>query len=108
MARILIEVCCGSVDDALAAEQGGAGRIELCSALAVGGVTPSAGTIALTRRSVSLPIMVLIRPRAGGFCYSAQELAVMEADIDQALEKGADGIVFGVLKPDGNIDLPRC
>lgn len=108
MGRVLVEICCESTGDALCARENGADRIELCSALALGGLTPSAGTLELTRRSVDLPIMALIRPRAGGFHYSASEFETLKADVDRAIEAGADGIVLGVLKADGSIDVSRC
>jgi copper homeostasis protein len=106
--RFLLEIAVASVEDALAAETGGADRLELSAALALGGVTPSLGTLIEVRKVVRLPVMVLIRPRPGGFAYSATEFAVMQRDADLALAHGADGIVFGVLNGDGTVDLPRC
>lgn len=104
--RILLEVAAESVDDACAAARGGADRLELCSALDLGGLTPTPATLAAVKRAVKIPVVAMIRPRAGGFCYSEAELAVMEADIDAAVAAGADGLVFGVLLPDGRIDAP--
>jgi copper homeostasis protein len=106
--RILLETAVASVEDALAAQTGGADRLELSAALALGGVTPSLGTLIEVKKSVRLPVMVLIRPRPGGFAYSAAEFAVMQRDADQALAHGADGIVFGVLNGAGTVDVPRC
>ncbi|HWY56497.1 MAG TPA: copper homeostasis protein CutC [Terriglobales bacterium] len=108
MTHVLLEICCGSIDDAIEAEKGGADRVELCSALFLGGLTPSVGTIQEAKRRLKIPIMVMVRPRGGGFAYSEAELASMERDTEAALENGADGIVFGVLQSDGAIDIPRC
>lgn len=105
--RVLIEVCVDSVESAIAAEQGGADRVELCDNLIEGGTTPSAGAIALARRSLGIKLHVMIRPRGGDFCYSDVELAIMEHDIKVARELGADGVVFGILTPDGDIDVER-
>ena len=93
-----------SVESALAAERGGAGRLELCDALFDGGTTPSAGMIAACRDRVAIPLFVIIRPRGGGFVYSEPELDVMRRDIVAARGLGADGVVIGVLRRDGRID----
>ena len=106
--NILIEVCCGSVDDAVEAERGGADRIELNSAIFLGGLTPSLGSIIEVKNRLNIPVMVMIRPRAGGFCYSQLELEVMLHDAKLAVEHGADGLVFGILTPDGSVDTERC
>ena len=103
----LLEVCCGSLDDALEAEAGGADRVELCSSLFVGGLTPSFGTIVEAKRRLRIPAIVMIRPRGGGFCYSEPEFAAMQRDAETAIAQGAAGIVFGVLTADGAIDIPR-
>ena len=108
MAHVLLEICCGSIDDAIEAEKGGADRVELCSALFLGGLTPSLGAIQEAKRRLKIPIMVMVRPRAGGFAYSEAELASMERDTEAAVENGADGVVFGILQSDGRIDTPRC
>jgi len=105
---ILVEICCGSLEDALEAEQGGAERAELCSALFLGGLTPSLGTVIEAKARLKIPIMVMIRPRGGGFCYTGPEMAVMERDTVLAVEQGADGIVFGILNADGSIAEERC
>jgi len=102
--RILIEVCVDSVASAIAAEHGGADRIELCSSLIEGGVTPSAGLIETVRDAVSLPLHVMIRPRAGDFCYESEEIEIMRRDISTAIKLGVSGLVFGILKPNGEID----
>jgi len=106
--KILIEVCCGSVDDAFEAEQGSADRIELNSSLFFGGLTPSLGSIIEAKKRLKIPVMVMIRPRAGGFCYTQAEMAVMLNDAKLAVEHGADGLVFGILNQDGSVDTERC
>ena len=104
---IFLEICCGSIDDALQAQAGGAQRVELCSALFLGGLTPSIGTMQYARQQLAIPVMAMVRPRGGGFCYTDAEFATMERDAEALLASGADGIVFGVLKEDGNVDLKR-
>ena len=88
----------------LAAQEGGAHRIELCTSLLEGGLTPSAGTIELARRHLSIDINVMIRPRGGDFLYSDLEVEVMQRDIAVARQLGANGVVFGLLSADGAID----
>jgi copper homeostasis protein len=107
MARVLLEICCGSIDDAIEAEKGGADRVELCSALFLGGLTPSWGTIQEAKRRLTIPVVVMVRPRGGGFAYSEAEMASMERDAEAAVEAGADGVVFGILQADGRIDIAR-
>lgn len=106
--KILIEVCCGSVDDAVEAEKGGADRVELNSAIFLGGLTPSLGSVIEAKKRLNVPLMVMIRPRTGGFCYSKAEMEVMQRDAKLALEHGADGLVFGILTSDGSVDVERC
>lgn len=106
MNSVLLEVCVGNQLSAEAAVAGGAKRIELCSALPLGGLTPSAGLQKTIRqRYPNLTIHVLIRPREGNFVYSPTEVNEMVADIETAISLGADGIVSGALTPDGRIDL---
>lgn len=105
---VLVELCIASVEDAVAAEAGGADRVELNSALPLGGLTPSAGLLAEVRRAVRVPVVAMARPRAGGFCYAAGEFGVLRRDVDFALDHGADGIAFGVLREDGTVDVGRC
>ena len=107
MSKILLEICCGSIDDALQAQAGGADRVELCSALFLGGLTPSLGTIQYARERLTIPIIAMVRPRGGGFCYTDAEFATMERDAEAAIGEGADGIVFGILTPSGTVDLKR-
>ena len=104
---VMMEICVDSVESALAAERGGAHRVELCSNLLEGGVTPSTGLISNTRRRVTIDIHVMIRPRGGDFCYSAEEFETMEQDVLTAKRLGANGIVFGILTDDGEVDLAR-
>ena len=91
-----------------AAESGGGHRIELCSALSLGGITPSYGFIRNSLQTVTMPIHVLIRPRPGDFLYSGAEFEVMKADVLTCGELGAHGVVIGLLKADGSIDSDRC
>ena len=102
---IVVEACVDSVASSLAAERGGAHRLELCDALFYGGTTPTRETIAACRQAVSIPVFVMIRPRGGGFVYSDEERDVMLRDISLARELGADGIVTGALCHDGTIDI---
>ena len=108
MDRIQLEIIASTVGDCVAAESGGADRIELCSAIVTSGLTPSQGTLIEAKKRVQVPIMVMVRPRAGGFCYSEEDFAVMQRDAELLLEHGADGIVFGFLHADGSIDVHRC
>jgi copper homeostasis protein len=105
--EVVIEVCVESVASARAAERGGAQRIELCSDLLEGGVTPSAGLIGVVRSQVSLPLHLIIRPRPGDFCYSDSEFDIMQRDIEVAKSEGADGVVLGILNVEGTVDVER-
>lgn len=104
---LILEVCIDSIESALAAERGGAHRIELCSDLPEGGVTPSAGLIAAVRQMVSIELSVLIRPRPGDFWYSNDEMEVMRRDIATAKQLGADCVVLGILEVNGRVDKAR-
>ena len=103
----LLEVCCGNLESVDAAVAGGARRIELCSALEVDGLTPPVEWIREVRkRYPSLIVHVLVRSRAGDFVYTEEEVETMAAQVEEALEAGADGIVIGCLTAGGNVDLP--
>ena len=107
MDSILLEICCGSAEDAIEAAAGGADRVELCSALFLGGLTPSLGSLLQVKAKTKIPVIAMNRPRQAGFCYSQAEFAVMERDAEIFIEHGADGIVFGILNADGTVDLER-
>lgn len=104
---MLIEIAVFSLESAIAAYNAGANRIELCSAPAEGGLTPSAATLRLARKYVKIPIHVMIRPREGDFCYSVIEFEAMLLDIAAAKMVGIEGIVAGVLNSDGTVDEKR-
>lgn len=104
----LLEVCAGDIDSVIAAAQGGASRVELCSALGEGGVTPSIGFIRSALQVQGIRVHVLIRPRGGDFLYTPQEVDCMVDDIVAAREAGVHGVVIGALTPDGEIDMNAC
>ena len=105
--KILMEICVDSIESALAAERGGADRIELCDNLMGGGTTPSMGMLQSVREYIDIDINFIVRPRSGDFCYSEYEFEVMKKDIEMAKEYGANGIVVGILKHNGEIDVDR-
>ena len=107
MPHILIEACCGSAEDALHAARGGADRVEMNTALYLGGLTPSVGSLRVLRETSAVPVMAMLRPREGGFCYSETAFRTMLSDGEQLLASGADGLVFGCLTPEGEVDEPR-
>jgi copper homeostasis protein len=102
---IRVEICVDSAAGALAAQRGGADRVELCDNLLEGGTTPSAGAIRVARRGLTIGLHVLIRPRGGDFLYSPQEMEVIGEDIQIAKQLGADGVVLGCLTAAGDIDM---
>ncbi|PWK92825.1 copper homeostasis protein CutC [Fulvimonas soli] len=108
MARALLEVAAGSLASALAAQEGGADRVELCGSLAGGGVTPSYGLIAAARERLRIPLYVLVRPRAGDFLYDDAELDAMCRDVEACARLGCDGVAIGALDADGEVDQARC
>ena len=107
MGKVLLEVCCGSADDVIQAYRAGADRVELNCDLFHGGLTPTLGTLITARRQAELPIMAMVRPREGGFCYTEAEFAAAVEDARLLLAHGADGLVFGFLHADGTLDADR-
>jgi len=105
--KIKLEICAFSVESAVAAQRAGAHRVELCSSFIEGGLTPSAGTIRMTRKLLDIECYVMIRPRGGDFCYSSTEFDQMHHDIEYAKKCGADGVVLGVLQTNGNVNITR-
>lgn len=107
MPPIILEICIDSIASALAAQEGGAHRVELCANLFEGGTTPSAATIEIVRKYLTIDLNVMIRPRGGDFLYSELEFAIMRRDIEIAKELGANGVVIGLLTEYGQIDVAR-
>lgn len=103
----IVEICCGSYYDAKNAYLGKAKRIELNSSLYLGGLTPSAATLRQVKKDFDLEIICMVRPRGAGFCYNDEDFLIMKEEAKDLLENGADGIAFGILDQDGNIDLKR-
>jgi len=106
--KYLLEICCYSASDVLTAWQGGAHQVELCSAYAVGGLTPSLGALQLSKSISKIPVNVMIRPRGGNFTYHALEKELMLKDAQIAIENKAEGIVFGALNADNTVDYNFC
>ncbi|NLD60603.1 MAG: copper homeostasis protein CutC [Clostridiales bacterium] len=104
---LFLEICCGSAEDAIEAAKGGAHRVELNSDLFHGGLTPTIGSLIVAKRHIGIPIMCMVRPREGGFCYTDAEFEVMLEDARALIAHGADGIVFGFLDKDGRVDRAR-
>ncbi|EOS59296.1 hypothetical protein C815_02274 [Firmicutes bacterium M10-2] len=102
---MIFEVCAGSLADCIAAQQGGADRVELNSALAVGGLTPSIATLKRVKEKTTLPVICMVRPRAAGFCYEEDEVEVMFGEAEDLLENKADGLAFGFLTDEKNVDV---
>jgi copper homeostasis protein len=105
--KILIEICAYSIDSALAAQSAGADRVELCANPLEGGTTPSHGAMEFARASLGIKLHVIIRPRGGDFLYSDADFAVMRSDIEFCRRTGVDGIVIGLLLPNGSVDMAR-
>ncbi|GLQ97394.1 copper homeostasis protein CutC [Dyella mobilis] len=105
--QALLEIAAGSLASALAAQEGGADRVELCSSLVEGGITPSCGMLTVVRDRVHIPVYVLVRPRGGDFLYDDDEFEIMLRDVETCARLGFDGVVIGALDADGVVD-PRC
>jgi len=105
--KLLLEISVESVEAAAAAERGGANRIELCSDLSVGGLTPQVALIHAVRQQIQIPIFVMIRPRPGNFSYSLTEFEQIKKSIKAARDADASGLVFGILKPNRTVDIER-
>jgi copper homeostasis protein len=106
--KYTLEICANSIQSALAAQAGGAGRIELCQNLEQGGITPSYGLIREVKKRLSIPVLVLIRPRPGDFIYTEEEFNSIKSDIEACKKLGCEGVVTGILDKDGNVDTERC
>ncbi|GAA4304969.1 copper homeostasis protein CutC [Compostibacter hankyongensis] len=104
---VILEICANSAASAIAAQTGGADRVELCDNMAEGGTTPSYGAIAKTREALSIQVYPIIRPRGGDFLYDALEFELMQRDIEVCKQLGCDGVVIGVLTEDGKVDVVR-
>lgn len=104
---MILEICCGSADDVIRAWKGGAHRVELNSNLFHGGLTPTVGSLRVAKQAADIPIMAMVRPREGGFCYTEAEFLTAVEDAKLLLENGADGLVFGFLHADGRVDKER-
>lgn len=105
--KVLIEVCCGSTEDALQSAKGGAERVELCSNMFQGGMTPTLGMLEVLKASSDIKTMVMLRSREGGFCYTDSEYKTLLADAKHLIRAGADGLVCGFLHEDGTVDVER-
>lgn len=103
-----VEIVVYNIASALAADAGGADRVELCDNPGEGGTTPSAGVVEVVRQHVNLDVFAMLRPRGGDFCYSSYEFHAMKRDLSQFQKLSVDGVVFGILLPDGTIDRKRC
>ncbi|MDD2968809.1 MAG: copper homeostasis protein CutC [Lachnospiraceae bacterium] len=105
--KMILEACVDSVESAIAAQSGGADRLELCSDLIIGGTTPSLELYREVRKHVTIPIHILIRPRFGDFLYSDYEFNIMCHNVEAFQRAGAEGIVIGMLNPEGKLDLEK-
>lgn len=106
--QVLVEICAGSAEDCIAAKNSMADRVELVSAHALGGLTPSMGLMEYVKDKVGIPVMAIVRPRMSGFHYSETEFAVMCSDGRKLAQAGAAGLVCGFLRSDGSLDYERC
>lgn len=103
----ILEVCADSVQSAIAAWEGGADRVELCSGLVIGGISPSPALFRQVRRYTDLKIRTLLRPRFGDFCYDRYEVETIKEEVQMFRELGADGVVMGILQPDGRLNMEQ-
>lgn len=103
-----MEICVDKIASAVSAADGGATRLELCSALSEGGLTPSIGVLKKIKQLVHIPVFCMVRCRPGNFTYSADEIEAMQEEAKMLVENGADGIVFGALTKEGNVDIQAC
>ncbi|CAH1394969.1 unnamed protein product [Nezara viridula] len=103
-----MEVCVDNLESAINAEKGGAMKLELCSTNNDGGLTPSLGLLRIIKKNVNIPVIVMIRPRTGDYIYSDEEIEIMSEDIKIYKEHGADGFVFGIVTPEGKVDVKNC
>ncbi len=104
---MILEMCIDSVESAIASAEGGADRVEFCANLLEGGTTPSLGAIRETKRAAKIDLSVMVRPRGGDFCHTEEEFAVMCEDVRIFKEEGVDCVVFGLLTPDGTVDVEK-
>lgn len=105
--KFKLEICVDSLESAIIAQTAGADRVELCNNLIEGGTTPGYGTIVSVRNNLTIGLNVIIRPRGSDFLYTDPEFDIMRRDIEACGEAGVDGIVLGILRNDGNIDIER-
>lgn len=105
---MIVEVCAESIGSAITAQEAGAFRIEFCDNMAEGGTTPSAGQILQAREMTDIKLYPIIRPRGGDFCYTDEEFGVMMRDVEFCGQAGCDGVVIGMLRRDGTVDMERC
>ncbi len=103
----LLEVCADSVQSAAAAQEGGADRIELCSGLVIGGISPSPAMFREVKRNIDIKVRVLLRPRFGDFCYDEYEFRTIRDEVEQFRDLGADGVVIGILNPNGTLNVEQ-
>ena len=105
---MIVEIVCYNMESAMRAQEGGADRIELCDNPGEGGTTPSHGVIEVVRQNVNIDLFVMLRPRGGDFCYSSYEFHAMKRDLMYCQKASVDGVVLGILNPDGTLDKKRC
>jgi copper homeostasis protein len=106
--RLIIEVCANGISSALNAQRGGADRIELCDFIEAGGITPTFDVISVVKEKLVIPVHVLIRPRPGNFRYRYSEFRTMHNEIAACREFGVDGVVFGILNEQNEVEIARC